>query len=93
MYKIFRSVDSDSCSSFSLLKAIAKSKGKLIAIALKRKSDNYPSCNSNYRKRKKGKKQRNYTKNEAKKIRSITLQGAIEKSLISIKCVLLPQLA
>ena len=39
-----------------------------------RKSDNYRSCDSwnsdNYRKRNKGKKQKNYTKNEAKEIKS-----------------------
>ena len=61
---------------------IAKRKGKLINIAFKReiKSDNYRFHDS--LKSKKGKKQRNYTKNKAKKIKCGHFQGAIEKSPI-----------
>ena len=64
--------------------AIAKRKGKVIAIAFK--SDNYHYHNSwkndNFRKETKEKMQRNYSKTEAKRLRVKTLQGAVLKSLI-----------
>ena len=65
--------DSNSCRSFTLLKALAKSNGNLIAIALRaRKSDNYRYRDSwksnNFRERAIKEKQKTDTKKDEKMI-------------------------
>ena len=73
-YRSSNYCDSNSCRSFTLLKALAKSNGNLFAIAFK--SDNYRYRDSwksdNFRERAIKKEQRTDTKKD--------LQGAIEKS-------------
>ena len=83
-----------SCRSFSILKTIAKSKGKLIAITFKiEKSDNCCYCDSQKsdkcRKDIKVRiipklKQRIIPNLKQKRLRAITLQWAIEKSAIEL---------
>jgi hypothetical protein len=65
--------NSNSCRSFTLLKALAKSNGNLFAIAFK--SDNFREREPS------NKKQRTNTKKDTKRIKS-DLQRAIEKSPI-----------
>ena len=81
---------SDSCCSFSILKAIAKSKGELIAIAFK--SNNYRHCNcwksNKYRKGNKGEKQRNYALNEAKLIKRNSFTRSNRKKINIVIAIL-----
>ena len=62
--------DSNSCRSFTLLKALAKSNCNLFAIAFKSEKERSK------------KKQITDTKKDAKGLKLITLQGAVEKSPI-----------
>ena len=87
-YRSSNECNSNSFRSFLLLKAISKINGKLLTCApIARKSTNYRYRDSwksdNYnRKSNKEKKQINYTKNKAKKIKSNNCKGAIKKNLM-----------
>ena len=76
--------DSNSCRSFTLLKALAKSNGNLFAIAFK--SDNYRYRDSwksdNFRESYEKRSKELIPKRMQKGLRVITLQGAIEKNPI-----------
>ena len=71
LYQLLRQLD----SFFFNLKGDSKIKGKLIAIAIKSEKEEHIGITITM----KGKKQRNYSKNEARKI---TLQGVKDKSPI-----------
>ena len=78
--------NSNSCRSFTLLKALAKSNGNFFTIALRaRKSDNYRYRDSwksnNFREISIKKEAKNWYQNRMQiRLRVITLQEAIEKS-------------
>ena len=79
-YRSSNYCDSNSCRSCTLLKALAKSNGNLIAIAFK--SDSCKSDNFRERAIKKEAKNQKVPKRMQKRLKVITLQGAIEKSPI-----------
>ena len=81
--------DSDSCHSFTILKALAKNNSNIFVIASKH--DNYCNCycnswkSDNLRERDQENKQRTDTINEVKKIKSFNFtRGNREKSNIAI---------
>ena len=76
-YRSFNCCDRNTCRFFSLLKAKAKNKGKLILIASKRNREKEHSSN---------------TKNYTKILWSITLQGSIENSLILLSHLRCPNI-